>query len=49
MSHLPVNPDEPGIRGLFRFRPEAAVPLNSLVESRCAAAARSPAASAAPR
>ena len=32
MPHLPLNPDEPGIRGLFRFRPETAVPLNSLVE-----------------
>lgn len=33
MPHLPLNADEPGIRGLFRFRPETAVPLNGLVEA----------------
>ena len=30
--HITLNSDEPGIRGLFRFRPEAALPLNALSE-----------------
>ena len=32
MAHIALNSDEPGIRGLFRFRPETAGPLNALVE-----------------
>jgi uncharacterized peroxidase-related enzyme len=32
MPHIPLNTDEPGIRGLFRFRPETARPLNELAE-----------------
>jgi uncharacterized peroxidase-related enzyme len=32
MPHISLNSDEPGIRGLFRFRPETARPLNELVE-----------------
>jgi uncharacterized peroxidase-related enzyme len=32
MAHITLNSDEPGIRGLFRFRPETARPLNELVE-----------------
>jgi len=32
MPHIALNSDEPGIRGLFRFRPETAAPLNELVE-----------------
>ncbi len=32
MPHIELNSDEPGIRGLFRFRPETARPLNDLVE-----------------
>jgi uncharacterized peroxidase-related enzyme len=32
MPHIMLNSDEPGIRGLFRFRPETARPLNELVE-----------------
>jgi uncharacterized peroxidase-related enzyme len=32
MAHIALNSDEPGIRGLFRFRPETARPLNELVE-----------------
>ena len=32
MAHVVLNNDEPGIRGLFRFRPETAGPLNALVE-----------------
>ena len=32
MAHITLNSDEPGIRGLFRFRPETAQPLNELVE-----------------
>lgn len=32
MPHIALNSDEPGIRGLFRFRPESARPLNELVE-----------------
>ncbi|MCG5219791.1 carboxymuconolactone decarboxylase family protein [Streptosporangium sp. KLBMP 9127] len=30
--HIALNSGEPGIRGLFRFRPEAALPLNQLSE-----------------
>jgi uncharacterized peroxidase-related enzyme len=33
MPHITLNSDEPGIRGLFRFRPETAVPLNQLAEA----------------
>jgi len=32
MPHITLNSGEPGIRGLFRFRPETARPLNELVE-----------------
>jgi uncharacterized peroxidase-related enzyme len=32
MAHIELNSGEPGIRGLFRFRPETAGPLNSLVD-----------------
>lgn len=32
MPHISINSDEPGIRGLFGFRPETAHPLNELVE-----------------
>jgi uncharacterized peroxidase-related enzyme len=32
MPHIALNSDEPGIRGLFRYRPETALPLNELVE-----------------
>jgi uncharacterized peroxidase-related enzyme len=32
MPHIAVDSAEPGIRGLFRFRPETARPLNELVE-----------------
>src|SRR5690349_4644888 len=32
MPHIALKSDEPGIRGLFRFRPETAHPLNELVE-----------------
>ena len=32
MPHIALNSDEPGIRGLLRFRPETAVPLNQLAE-----------------
>ena len=32
MAHVELNNDQPGIRGLFQFRPETAGPLNSLVE-----------------
>jgi uncharacterized peroxidase-related enzyme len=32
MAHIILNSDEPGIRGLFRFRPQTAQPLNELVE-----------------
>jgi uncharacterized peroxidase-related enzyme len=32
MPHITLNSDEPGIRGLFRYRPETARPLNELVE-----------------
>ncbi|MCT9934828.1 carboxymuconolactone decarboxylase family protein [Planotetraspora sp. A-T 1434] len=31
-AHIALNSDEPGIRGLFRYRPETALPLNALVE-----------------
>jgi uncharacterized peroxidase-related enzyme len=30
--HIALGSDDPGIRGLFKFRPEAAFPLNGLVE-----------------
>ena len=33
MPHITLNSGEPGIRGLFRFRPETAQPLNELVEA----------------
>ncbi|GAA4638480.1 carboxymuconolactone decarboxylase family protein [Actinoallomurus vinaceus] len=32
MSHITLDTDEPGIRGLFQFRPETAAPLNRLAE-----------------
>ena len=32
MPHITLNSDEPGIRGLMRFRPETAGPLNALAE-----------------
>jgi uncharacterized peroxidase-related enzyme len=32
MPHIALTSEEPGIRGLFRFRPETARPLNELVE-----------------
>jgi uncharacterized peroxidase-related enzyme len=32
LPHIALNSDEPGIRGLFRFRPETARPLNELVD-----------------
>jgi uncharacterized peroxidase-related enzyme len=32
MPHITLNSDEPGIRGLFRFRPETARPMNELAE-----------------
>jgi uncharacterized peroxidase-related enzyme len=32
MPHIPVNSDEPGIRGLLSFRPETARPLSELLE-----------------
>ncbi|MEV0406155.1 carboxymuconolactone decarboxylase family protein [Actinoallomurus sp. NPDC050550] len=32
MSHITLDNDQPGIRGLFQFRPETAVPLNLLAE-----------------
>jgi uncharacterized peroxidase-related enzyme len=31
-AHITLPSDEPGIRGLFRYRPEAALPLNQLSE-----------------
>jgi uncharacterized peroxidase-related enzyme len=31
-SYITLATDEPGIRGLFRFRPETALPLNQLVD-----------------
>lgn len=33
MAHITLNSDEPGIRGLFLFRPETARPLNALAEA----------------
>jgi uncharacterized peroxidase-related enzyme len=33
MAHIAIESGEPGIRGLFRFRPETALPLNGLVEA----------------
>ena len=33
MPHIRLNTNEPGIRGLFRFRLEMALPLNGLVEA----------------
>ena len=32
VPHITLNSDEPGIRGLMRFRPETARPLNELAE-----------------
>src|SRR5216684_1266102 len=32
MPHIALNSDEPGIRGLLRFRPETARPLSELTE-----------------
>src|ERR1700678_1917753 len=32
MPHITLNPDEPGIRGLFSFRPETARPLSARVD-----------------
>ena len=32
VPHITLNSDEPGIRGLMRFRPETAGPLNELAE-----------------
>ncbi|GIH75116.1 carboxymuconolactone decarboxylase family protein [Planobispora longispora] len=32
MPHITLGSDEPGIRGLFRYRPETAGPLNELAE-----------------
>jgi uncharacterized peroxidase-related enzyme len=32
MAYITLNSDEPGIRGLFRFRPETARPISELVE-----------------
>jgi len=32
MPHITLNSDEPGVRGLFLFRPETAGPLNELVD-----------------
>ncbi|GII76161.1 carboxymuconolactone decarboxylase [Sphaerisporangium rufum] len=32
MPHITLDSAEPGIRGLFRFRPETAGPLNALAE-----------------
>jgi hypothetical protein len=32
MSHIPTPEGLPGIRGLFAFRPETALPLNQLVD-----------------
>jgi uncharacterized peroxidase-related enzyme len=33
VPHVALAVDEPGIRGLFRFRPETAGPLNALVDA----------------
>jgi AhpD family alkylhydroperoxidase len=32
MPHIALNSDEPGIRGLLRFRPETGQPLSELAE-----------------
>jgi uncharacterized peroxidase-related enzyme len=32
MPHIELNSDEPGIRGLLRYRPETAAPLSELAE-----------------
>jgi uncharacterized peroxidase-related enzyme len=32
VPHITLNTDQPGVRGLFRFRPETARPMNELVE-----------------
>ncbi|MFC4062555.1 carboxymuconolactone decarboxylase family protein [Planomonospora corallina] len=32
MPHISLDSDEPGILGLFRFRPETAAPMNALAE-----------------
>ena len=32
MPHIALNSDEPGIRGLLRYRPETAAPLSELAE-----------------
>jgi uncharacterized peroxidase-related enzyme len=32
MAHIALNSDEPGIRGLFKYRPETALPMNQLAE-----------------
>jgi uncharacterized peroxidase-related enzyme len=32
MPHITLNSDQPGIRGLFIYRPETALPLNQLAE-----------------
>jgi uncharacterized peroxidase-related enzyme len=32
MAHIPTPDGLPGIRGLFAFRPETALPLNELVD-----------------
>jgi uncharacterized peroxidase-related enzyme len=32
MAHIPIPEGMPGIRGLFAFRPETALPLNQLVD-----------------
>ncbi|MBO3751880.1 carboxymuconolactone decarboxylase family protein [Streptosporangiaceae bacterium NEAU-GS5] len=33
MPHITLNSEEPGIRGLFRYRPEMALPLNALADA----------------
>jgi uncharacterized peroxidase-related enzyme len=33
MPHIPLDPQLPGIRSLFAFRPETAVPLNALAQT----------------
>src|SRR5256885_6994792 len=32
-AYIDLSTDEPGIRGLFRFRPETALPLNQLCDA----------------
>ena len=32
MAHIPTPDGLPGIRGLFAFRPDTALPLNELVD-----------------